>query len=124
MTAPVTMDQVLLAAQAAAAVIPAPVGPIAGLAVAIARFLVESGCSVEGCDVELLAPRAPDLRGRALADELELDRIATGTDRASVRRRLAGDADEILDPTRHEPPSPAPRSTAEHPDADEVYGRG
>jgi hypothetical protein len=116
-------DQVLAAAQAGAAFLPPPWNAAASLATAIARGLIESGCTVEGCDVELLAPRAPDLRGEALADEIELDRIATGTDKASIRRRLRGDADEVLDPVRHEPPGPV-ATTSESPDADEVYGRG
>jgi hypothetical protein len=46
------------------------------------------------CDVELEPADAPDLRGRALDDRLELDRIATGTDRQAMDARL--DADEVL----------------------------
>lgn len=112
----VPWSQVLDAAKVAAGLLPPPLNVVSTLALAIAQGFVDAGCTVEGCDadIELRPPRAPDLRGRALADEIELDRIATGTDKASVRARLdRDDADEVL-----------VRRTPESPDADEVYGDG
>lgn len=52
-------------------------------------------CAIEDCDVPLNPPTAPDLLSRANANRNELDRIATGTDRASINRVLHSDMDEI-----------------------------
>jgi hypothetical protein len=126
---------ILAAAERAAAVIPPPLGVVADIALALARWYVEAGCTIDGCPPDVAAdvlararmpiPAADEASARARAEARA--RVA-GLDRASILRvrsdpeaRASGlvprrtlDADEVL--------GPRPYAAPEHPAAREVYG--
>jgi hypothetical protein len=93
MSTTVPWSQILAAADAAARFIPHPAGGVVSIALAIARALVDDGCTVDGCPADIKARLQPaDIPAEDVAffkARGEAEARVRGLDKSSISAALA-----------------------------------